>query len=377
MGRVKVRREFFPRAPRLATFLMLMAALAFAVPAVASAQDNPFTGGWTLQSDASSLNFQSVKNVTKDGQTATKVESNRFATFSGLIDGQGMARLKVLLDSIDTKVDLRNVRMRFLLFETFKFPEATITARIDPAQLADLAQVRRKTVHMPYSLTLHGQTRSYETDVVVTLLSDDLVVISTSTPIPVPTADFDLTAGVLKLEEAANVQIIPSGSVTFDLTFKRNGTAGQPAPVTATAGTQAPAADASAALESKGNFDLAECKGRFEILSRAGNIFFASGSARLDAASHALLDSLGDIVRRCPGLTIEVSGHTDSDGGTRANQRLSEARARSVALYLVSKGIEAARIRSIGYGETRPVVPNDSAAHKARNRRIEFAVVDG
>ncbi len=70
-----------------------------------------FNGGWTLNSEMSNLSFQSVKKQ-------TVVESSGFATFNGTIDEAGKAEVTVLLDSVDTKIDLRNVRMRFLFFET-------------------------------------------------------------------------------------------------------------------------------------------------------------------------------------------------------------------------------------------------------------------
>ncbi len=174
--------------------------------------------------------------------------------------------------------------------------------------------------------------------------------------------------GMRKLEEAASVTIVPSTTVTFDFVFARNGTPAEPTPV-AEAAAVLPAA---VALEAE-TFDMAACIGRFEILSRTGNIHFASGSARLDRSSAPLLDSID----RCPELVVEIAGHTDSDGAEAANQHLSEARAASVARYLAEKGVAADRMVSTGYGELRPVAPNDTAENKRRNRRIEFAVFDG
>ena len=329
-----------------------------------AAQDNPFAQGWTLDNAASQLRFQSVKNV-------TKVESSSFATFNGGIDANGKATIHVLLDSVDTTIDLRNVRMRFLFFETFKFPEATITATIDPAQIADLATARRKTVHVAFTMDLHGVSKTMETDVAATLVADDMVVISTTAPISIAVDDFGLTENLGKLQDAAKVVIIPSGTVSFDFTFRRNGADGA-APVVAPV---EPAAPAAAALETSGDFSVEECAGRFEILSRTGNIYFRSGSARLEGESAPLLNSLADIISRCPGMVIKVSGYTDSDGSEAANQRLSDARAKSVAAYLVDKGIEQDRITAEGFGEANPAFPNDSADNKARNRRIEFSTV--
>ena len=197
-------------------FAGTLAGLGLAIGLGTAALSNPFAPGWDLNSEASALRFQSIKN-------SSKVETSSFATFGGSIDESGVATLKVLLDSVDTKVDLRNVRMRFLFFETFQFPEAVITARIDPAMIADLAQVRRKVVKLPFTMSLHGVTQELEADVSVTLLSDEMVSISTFEPLQISVADFNLAGGIKKLEEAAGVTIVPSSSVTFDLLFARRG----------------------------------------------------------------------------------------------------------------------------------------------------------
>lgn len=169
--------------------------------------------------------------------------------------------MKILLDSVDTKVDLRNVRMRFLFFETFKFPEATITVQIDPAAVADLAQVRRKVMTLPYTISLHGISKTLEADLALTLIDDDLVAVSTNEPIALAVADFALTEGLEKLQDAASVEIVPSSTVTFDFIFNRLSSEGE-ATVTATAAPEEPA---SAALEAAGDFSLEACVGRFEF----------------------------------------------------------------------------------------------------------------
>ena len=369
----------FDALTRIRLHLVLIALLA---PLPLAAQDASFAPGWQIDAQSSQLRFQSVKNV-------TKVESSTFAAFSGALAADGTLSLHVFLDSVDTKIDLRNVRMRFLLFETFRFPEAVITAKINPADLADLPTLRRKTLHLTYTLDLHGVKKELETDVAVTMLQDDTVVVSSTVPVVIATDDFGLSEGIQKLQEAANVVIIPSGTISFDLTLKRNGGAVTPAAPAATApapaetATAAPAvepapaesAPATAALEPTGDLDLEACKGRFEILSRSGNINFHSGSARLQASSAPLLDSVADIISRCPGLKIEVSGHTDTDGSPDANQYLSQQRAKAVVRYLVNKGLGEDRFTATGFGEDKPIFDNDTPEHKSRNRRIEFALV--
>jgi OmpA-OmpF porin, OOP family len=353
----------------------LLRALGFGVTLLvagaAQAQD-PFQDGWLLQPESSALRFQSVKNN-------AVVEGSSFHTFTGAIDETGAAVVRIATDSVDTKIDLRNVRMRFLFLETFTFPEAVITVNLDPALLTDLAAKRRLTLSLPYTLELHGVTQDRVSDVIVTLMTDDMVSISSAGPIPLAVADFNLAEGITKLQEASGATILPFGSVTFDFVFIRNGTDGLgsgAAPVADIAAVQdAAITDASAALEAEGNFDAEACLGRFEILGRAGNINFRSASAVLDASSDALLDNLYDIVSRCPGMVLEVGGHTDSDGTDATNLDLSERRAGSVIDYLTAKGIAPDRLVAHGYGEAQPLLPNDSADNMRRNRRIQFTVI--
>jgi OOP family OmpA-OmpF porin len=72
---------------------------------------------------------------------------------------------------------------------------------------------------------------------------------------------------------------------------------------------------------------------------------------------------------------IEISGHTDSEGSESYNQKLSEGRAKSVVNYLISKDIEATRMKAVGYGESKPIDTNFNDAGQARNRRVEFTLL--
>jgi len=75
-----------------------------------------------------------------------------------------------------------------------------------------------------------------------------------------------------------------------------------------------------------------------------------------------------------PGLKLEIEGHTDDVGADDMNQSLSEKRAASVRDYLASQGVPADSMVSRGFGETKPVAPNDTADGKAKNRRVEIVV---
>lgn len=82
------------------------------------------------------------------------------------------------------------------------------------------------------------------------------------------------------------------------------------------------------------------------------------------------------MMKRCSTVKIEVAGHTDSTGSEALNERLSKARAEAIRAMLVKHGVEAARIRTAGYGAAKPVADNVTPAGKAQNRRIEFVVVE-
>ncbi len=338
--------------------VLAIAGLMFANMAWGQSVD-PFEHGWKLDAEASELQFLSVKKN-------SVAENSGFATLSGVITPEGGADIRVQMDSVDTKIDLRNVRMRFLFFETFNFPEAVITAQLPPDQLFDLHQTRHKIIDLPYTLTLHGVKKDSVAQVAITLVDNDRVAVANTTPIAIALPDFNLEEGRGKLEEAAGVDILPFGFISFGFVFDRAqpGTLPQIEVASATPG--------AAALETKGNLDREACEGRMEILSRTGNIYFNSGSARLTNDSIPLLTNLHDIVDRCPDLKIEIGGHTDSDGSNEANRVLSQRRAQAVNTYLVDQGIAPERLVTVGYGESRPVVSNDTVDGKRRNRRIEF-----
>ena len=105
------------------------------------------------------------------------------------------------------------------------------------------------------------------------------------------------------------------------------------------------------------------------------NVFFATGSDALLDLSTEELDRLVSLLEGQPAVDVEIAGHTDNVGSEADNQRLSERRAASVKRYLEQQGIAADRIRSIGYGESRPVATNDTEAGRASNRRTTFRLL--
>jgi OmpA-OmpF porin, OOP family len=102
---------------------------------------------------------------------------------------------------------------------------------------------------------------------------------------------------------------------------------------------------------------------------------FESGTSTLTATGRQVLDQLVPVLQRLPGRTFEVIGHTDAQGLRASNIALSSARAESVKTYLAIKGVPAASIVTTGAGPDRPIAGNDTPDGRARNRRIEFRVV--
>ena len=100
-------------------------------------------------------------------------------------------------------------------------------------------------------------------------------------------------------------------------------------------------------------------------------IEFDSGKAVVKKTYHNEIESLANILKTYPESDMVITGHTDSTGDEKANLKLSQARADSVKQYLVDKfGIQASRIKAIGYGESRPIADNKTKEGRQKNRRI-------
>lgn len=111
------------------------------------------------------------------------------------------------------------------------------------------------------------------------------------------------------------------------------------------------------------------------------NVLYEFGKATLTENSKTVLDALYTIMVDNPTFVIELSSHTDAIGSDAANMKLSQARAQSCVDYLTSKGVAKNRMVPVGYGESKPKVPNttedgkDDPAGRAINRRTEFKII--
>jgi outer membrane protein OmpA-like peptidoglycan-associated protein len=108
---------------------------------------------------------------------------------------------------------------------------------------------------------------------------------------------------------------------------------------------------------------------------RLNNVFFDFDKYNLREESFIELDRVVKLLSENPAIEIEMSAHTDSKGSDDYNFTLSDNRAASVRTYILGKGIAATRIVSKGYGESKPVVANDTDENRQLNRRVEFTIV--
>jgi len=317
---------------------------------------------WLLNANDSHFYMQTAK-------ANAVIETHRFTGLDGSVNANGDATVKIDLTSVASGIDVRDVRMRFLLFETYKFPSATVTSKLDMGKLNVLASTARINYALDLTVDLHGIKREIKAPVTVTRVSDKAVSVATAAPIIVSADEFGLAAGVGKLSEAVGgTPIVTAASITFDLLFET--------------GEKIPAIEAARAEAAKRKNEVETaaitpeaCETRFSVISTTGAIFFRTGSAELTHDSDPLLASVADIANRCPSVRVQVTGHTDNVGNRDANQALSLQRAKSVANFLTQRGMAASRIDTQGFGDSRPVVPNDVEANRAKNRRIEFKVL--
>jgi OmpA-OmpF porin, OOP family len=336
----------------------VMAALSAAGIASSSAQDF-LNQEWLLDPALSTVYMQTVK-------ANAIFETHRFTVVEGSVSSSGDASIRIDLGSIRSGIDIRDTRMRFQLFETFRFPHAQINARLDKAKLKALSTQSRIGYPLSLSLSLHGHVSEIQTEVTVTRIADTAVSVASIKPINLLAETFGLLPNIAKLSEAIEGTPIAGGaSIAFDLVFKTG--ALRPALESALANQQRRVAE-----EAKEALTKDACEVRFTVVSQTGAIQFKTASSTIDPASEPILDSVADIAKRCGTIAFDIDGHTDNVGDARSNMQLSVERAKAVSAYLQGKGVNAARMETKGFGGEHPIKSNDTEAGRAANRRIEF-----
>jgi outer membrane protein OmpA-like peptidoglycan-associated protein len=103
-------------------------------------------------------------------------------------------------------------------------------------------------------------------------------------------------------------------------------------------------------------------------------VLFGFDKSDLTSTAQTNIKQLATILNKYPDTYVRVEGHTDTTGTDAYNNALSERRAVAVATYLKAQGVAANRVQTFWYGSKQPVVPNNSDANRAKNRRVEFSI---
>lgn len=135
------------------------------------------------------------------------------------------------------------------------------------------------------------------------------------------------------------------------------------------------AAATAAALASAGCAQMCRRCGEVVKVTVLEGVHFDFDRAVIKPEGKIVLDKDVELLKKDQTLDISVEGHCDIVGSDAYNQVLSERRAKVVFDHFLKGGIEAARMKTVGYGRSKPVVPNDSATNRAKNRRVEIQII--
>ena len=168
---------------------------------------------WSLDNDASSLSFVTVK-------AEHVAEAHTFDSLSGTIGDDGGVEISIELASVNTMIPIRNERMQEMLFETNLFPDGIITGSIDLDALTNMDAGSSVARQIDFELSLHGQSVALAADVQITRTGEG-VIVSTLKPLVVMADSFALTAGVEMLREVAGLPSISRAvPVSFTVVFE-------------------------------------------------------------------------------------------------------------------------------------------------------------
>lgn len=199
----KARSAFlnsFASAGELALKLATSVAMGTTIVAGLALLAAPLHAAWEVDNERSRVSFVSVKN-------GSIGEVHHFRSIAGGIDDDGGVQLLIDLDSVETLIPIRNQRLRELLFETVRFPAATLTAAV-PAELLALEVGASESQTMDFTLDLHGRSVDYSIDVAVNRGVDGSVHVALLQPLVVRAQDFELESGIETLREVAGLKSI-------------------------------------------------------------------------------------------------------------------------------------------------------------------------
>ena len=207
---------------RLSTVLLGLAALTVGCtnpPAAGAAGTSGGPTNWQTEPGQSSINFV----TTKAGQpgVAAVSEVQTFRTFSGQLNKQGQIEFRVDLSSVDTGVEIRDERLRTMLFNVRATPQATFSSQIDPTVIRDLPATGLRDLDLNGQLTLAGQSKPVSAKLRMGRMGADTVLVGTRNPIVVNAADFGLRPGVEALREVMGLGFLSASvPVSFALLMR-------------------------------------------------------------------------------------------------------------------------------------------------------------
>lgn len=196
---------------------ILVGALALVVAACTAPQEKASSpiGAWKIDPAQSTLSLVTIKK----GEVA---ESHVFKTVNGDVAADGTVKIVVDLASISTDNEDRNSRMKEFLFEVAKYPQAIVTAKLDPAKYADLAVGERRIEPVALVVDLHGGKAQVDSELYVTRLADNKILVETVKPLILESEDFGFLPGLEKLKELAELSAItPAAPVAFSVVLTR------------------------------------------------------------------------------------------------------------------------------------------------------------
>ncbi|MGR5065129.1 YceI family protein [Photobacterium sp. DNB22_13_2] len=157
--------------------------------------------GWKLDGTHSSVGFSSVKND-------SVMEQHGFRNLSGSISDKGEVSLSIDLTSVDTKIQIRDERMKKELFDTEQYPLTTIEAKVDSDAISGLKSGQTVVQDVEFKIDLHGKSEALNATVQVTGLDDGGLLVSTINPVEIQAGAFGLDEGIGKLKDIAKLNSI-------------------------------------------------------------------------------------------------------------------------------------------------------------------------
>lgn len=170
---------------------------------------------WTLDNDASSFHYVTSK-------AAAISEVNSFKQLSGTIAEHGLATLSIDLASVETNVDIRNERMRDIVFQVTDFPTLEVSVELGANEFAQLQTGESLVREIKANVSLHSMTHELSADLRVTRLANGEILVATTKPLIVNASTFGLQDSVDKLQELAKLASInPNVVIDFSLLYRQ------------------------------------------------------------------------------------------------------------------------------------------------------------